>query len=83
VSRHTKALYVVLGCMSAIAIAELGAGCTDGVTPNCSNPAECAPSIFSGDASLDGSLDGSLGAETSVNTSDGGDAGPGDASDAG
>lgn len=46
--RASVASFVV---MAALAAAQLGASCVDGVTPDCSDPAVCAPS--EGDAAFD------------------------------
>jgi hypothetical protein len=41
---------------AALAAAQLGTGCTDGVTPDCSDATVCAPNSGSGDGGEDGSV---------------------------
>lgn len=76
-----------LGIVTAVlAAAQLGANCVDGVTPDCSNPAVCAPSTgdieggpFPDEASTDTGVDASVDAPAILDGAPDGDA---DAADA-
>ncbi|MBX3259873.1 MAG: hypothetical protein KIS78_01355 [Labilithrix sp.] len=40
---RSKVELVTFAALTALAAAQLGASCVDGVTPDCSDPAVCAP----------------------------------------
>jgi hypothetical protein len=67
---------VSFAALSVLAAAQLGASCVDGVTPDCSDPAVCAP----GAVGVDGGDEGSstvlpeASTEVDANGADGGDA---------